>query len=103
MLLKLAVISVSDVVTRYDDVCSSSQRGFLQLPLLSTLESLYVMGIVPLEVYNSFLHPLLGLTERLPFLPLMLTSVYCAVGVCYCWLRFYLLTFDGKVKKVKTN
>lgn len=85
------------------NIHNSQSRGYLQLPLLTALESVYLFGIVPLEVYNSFLHPYLGLTERLPFLPLLLTSVYCAVGVAYCWLRFYWLTLEGRGKKVKTN
>lgn len=40
----------------------------------------YLMGFVPLEVFVSFLHPLL-LAPRLPFLPLLATSVYCSFGV----------------------
>ncbi|XP_069134127.1 dolichyl pyrophosphate Glc1Man9GlcNAc2 alpha-1,3-glucosyltransferase-like [Argopecten irradians] len=66
----------------------------IPLPLLSKLESVYVLGIVPLELFNSLGHPLLF--RRLPFLPLMLTSVYCAIGVTYCWLKFYWLTFQEK-------
>ncbi|XP_025085252.1 probable dolichyl pyrophosphate Glc1Man9GlcNAc2 alpha-1,3-glucosyltransferase isoform X2 [Pomacea canaliculata] len=81
-----------------------AQRHHLQLPLLSMLESFYLYGIVFLEVYNTFLHFLLGLSEKLPFLPLMLTSVYCAVGIVYCWLRFYSVTLQDKPKKkMKSN
>lgn len=68
-----------------------------QLPLCSTIETLYLLCIIPLETYNSLVHPLLGLDKRLPFLPLMLTSVYCAVGVMYCWLRFYRITLQDKI------
>ena len=53
------------------------------LPLISMLESLYLLVIIPLELYNSVLHHVLGLSSRLPFIPLLLTSVYCAVGVTY--------------------
>ncbi|KAK7097912.1 dolichyl pyrophosphate Glc1Man9GlcNAc2 alpha-1,3-glucosyltransferase-like [Littorina saxatilis] len=80
-----------------------AQRGFLQLPLLTTPESVYLSGIVPLQVYSSFLHPFLGLERRLPFLPLLLMSVYCAVGVTYCWVKFYKLSWDDKTKKLKTS
>lgn len=60
------------------------------LPLLNVLESLYLFGLVPLFVYENFIHYLIGLSERLPFLPLMLTSFYCSLGVIYCWLKYYL-------------
>ena len=61
----------------------------LHISLTSTPESLYIFGIVILELYNSVFHPMLGHADRFPFLPLMLTSVYCAIGVTYCWLQFY--------------
>ncbi len=41
------------------------------------------------QVYATWLHgPRLG--ERLPFLPLMLTSCYCALVVGLVWLRMLL-------------
>lgn len=57
--------------------------------ILSTLECLYLSGIVLIESYCVFGHKLLGLHETLPFLPLMLISCYCSIGVLYCWLMFY--------------
>ncbi|XP_071086972.1 dolichyl pyrophosphate Glc1Man9GlcNAc2 alpha-1,3-glucosyltransferase-like [Haliotis cracherodii] len=73
------------------------------LPLLSSLESLYLLGIVPLEIYNSVGHSALGLSQRFPFVPLLLTSVYCAFGITYCWLRFYWLTLSDRPKKQKSS
>ena len=58
--------------------------------MLATLESYYLLGLIPLELYTNGLHYLIGLDKTLPFLPLLLTSVYCAVGVTYAWLRFYV-------------
>ncbi|XP_041357534.1 probable dolichyl pyrophosphate Glc1Man9GlcNAc2 alpha-1,3-glucosyltransferase isoform X2 [Gigantopelta aegis] len=75
----------------------------LKLPLLSTLETLYVAGIVILECYNSAVHYALGLNRKVPFLPLLLTSVYCSVGILYCWVRFYWITLKDKIKKHKTT
>ncbi|RUS75621.1 hypothetical protein EGW08_016614, partial [Elysia chlorotica] len=66
--------------------------GMLRLPLLSDLEGGYLWGLAALRFFNDgILLRMLGidLLTRLPFLPLMLTSTYCAVGVIYCWLRFY--------------
>ena len=73
--------------------------GFTSLPLLSTLESLYIIGILPLELYNSVLHNYFGLSHKFPFLVLLLTSIYCAVGVTYCWLKFYWITLHDKSKQ----
>ncbi|XP_052794947.1 probable dolichyl pyrophosphate Glc1Man9GlcNAc2 alpha-1,3-glucosyltransferase [Mya arenaria] len=67
--------------------------GPTRLPLLSFIETLYLLGLLPLEVYTSLVHPLIGLSQPLPFLPLLLTSVYTSVGVTYCWFRFYLNTY----------
>lgn len=54
-------------------------------PLLrSRIEFVYLLGLAPLEMYCTFGHSLL-MGERLPFMPLMLTSVYCALGVSYAW------------------
>lgn len=54
--------------------------------LLSWLERWYLLGLVLVEVYASWLHAVL-LGSRLPFLPLMLVSTYCAVGIGYAWLQ----------------
>ena len=80
-----------------------NQPGILRLPLLSVAESIYLLGIIPVEIYNMFLHNCLGFAQKLPFLPLMITSLYSAIGVTYCWLKFYYLTFEDRPKKVKTN
>lgn len=52
-------------------------------------ERLYMVGFQALFFYEKVLHPAFGLQERLPFVPLMLCSVYCAVGVLWFWLSYY--------------
>lgn len=47
-------------------------------------EAAYLAGFVPLEAFCAALHPAL-VAPRLPFLPLLCTSVYCALGVHYCF------------------
>ncbi|CAA7403810.1 unnamed protein product [Spirodela intermedia] len=44
----------------------------------------YLAGFAAVEVWGQLLHPLL-LGDRLPFLPLMLVSTYCAFGMVYSW------------------
>ena len=72
-----------------------SQRGAtsaLQLLPWPRWQRAYLLGLVPLELYCAFGHRLLcgaifGNSGQLPFLPLLLTSVYCAVGVVAAWLE----------------
>ncbi|XP_078441793.1 ALG6, ALG8 glycosyltransferase family [Wolffia australiana] len=65
--------------------------------ILGKARSCFLMGLAGLEIWNQLLHPLI-LGPRLPFLPLMLVSVYCAVGMVYSWawqLRRILLPTDA--------
>ncbi|KAK6637289.1 hypothetical protein RUM44_007703 [Polyplax serrata] len=64
-------------------------RSSLKLPLLNRLESLYVLGFIPLFLSEVLFFPAVGLTTRLPFLSLLLTSAYCSLGVCYSWVKYY--------------
>ncbi|XP_068627629.1 dolichyl pyrophosphate Glc1Man9GlcNAc2 alpha-1,3-glucosyltransferase [Battus philenor] len=74
----------------------AKRRGFLRLPMLGRIESLYLYGLLVIFIYENVFHIALGLDKRLPFLPLMITSVYCAVGVLYFWIQYYyyFLTFN---------
>lgn len=66
---------------------SNLKRSF---KLLNLLEVAYLVGLVFIQIYTSFCETLfLNFHERLPFLYLLLTSVYCAVGVLFIWLRCY--------------
>ncbi|KAI9209742.1 glycosyl transferase [Polychytrium aggregatum] len=57
---------------------------------LSWAESVYLLGMVVLQIYAEVIHPLLFChLVNLEFLPLMAVSVYSAVGVMYAWFRFY--------------
>ncbi|KAL4236972.1 glycosyl transferase [Mactra antiquata] len=77
--------------------------SYTSLPLLSTIESIYLLGVIPLELYSSIGHYILGLNHTLPFLPLLLTSVYCSIGVIYCWIKFYMLSYSDKPKYGKQH
>ena len=66
-----------------------------KLPIVEWYEACYLYGLVFLEFYCSVIHPFTVLAAKLPFLPLMLTSVYCAVGVVWAWIVFYLDTLKS--------
>ena len=57
--------------------------------LLRWWEVLYLLGLVPLELYGTFIHRWLQQDEKLPFLPLMMVSCYSAVALVYGWLLCY--------------
>jgi len=71
------------------------------VPLCSLGEVLYLLGLLPILLYQEFGHGLLGLSEKLPFLPLMIISVYCAIGVTYCWIYYYFVFLTQYKRKVK--
>ncbi|XP_058462221.1 probable dolichyl pyrophosphate Glc1Man9GlcNAc2 alpha-1,3-glucosyltransferase [Malaya genurostris] len=56
---------------------------FLTMP-----ERLYLYGFVFLSLFENIIHPGLDLKRNFPFIPLMATSVYCALGVSYFWLVY---------------
>lgn len=73
------------------------------LPLLAPVESLYILGLIVLFLYENVIHYVLGLDKQLPFLPLMFTSVYCSFGIIYCWLRYYMYFLYKHLEKNKSN
>lgn len=65
-------------------------------PLLNWLETIYLTGLIPLGIFCELVFPFTPWKLKLPFLPLLLTSVYCAVGIMYAWLKLYVSVFIGQ-------
>lgn len=59
-------------------------------PLLRPLERWYLIGLLLVAVGCEVVFPLSPWKQRLPFLPLLLTSVYCALGMSYSFMRLYV-------------
>ena len=59
------------------------------LPCLSTIESLYVFGLVGIEIFCNVVFPFTSASKYFEFLPLMLISTYCSFGVVWSWILLY--------------
>jgi len=65
--------------------------------LLRSHEWLYVIPLPLVTIYEVMLHKLL-LGDELPFLPLALTSIYCAIGITYCWILYYYMYLQNDIR-----
>eukprot|EP01090_Pellita_catalonica_P010989 TRINITY_DN22467_c0_g1_i1.p1 TRINITY_DN22467_c0_g1~~TRINITY_DN22467_c0_g1_i1.p1 ORF type:complete len:327 (+),score=1.02 TRINITY_DN22467_c0_g1_i1:57-983(+) len=59
-------------------------------------EGLYLLGLLFVEAFSTIIHPLFLSHTGLTFLPLLLTSVYCSIGVLYCFGFCYKLLWSVK-------
>lgn len=63
-------------------------------------ERLYLFGFVGLQLFLSYWYLSRGSSEEMQFLPLMVTSVYCAVGQVWGFLRLlYIYLSDDTAYK----
>ncbi|XP_062910526.1 probable dolichyl pyrophosphate Glc1Man9GlcNAc2 alpha-1,3-glucosyltransferase isoform X2 [Mobula hypostoma] len=58
--------------------------------LLSWPESIYLSGLIPLQLICEIIYPLTPWQQRFPFVPLLLISVYSSLGTTYAWIRLYI-------------
>ncbi|XP_063162014.1 probable dolichyl pyrophosphate Glc1Man9GlcNAc2 alpha-1,3-glucosyltransferase isoform X2 [Candoia aspera] len=77
---------------------SSLRALFRKEPLLNWLEAVYLIGLIPVEIVCEIVFPFTSWAQKLPFLPLLLTSVYCALGIIYAWLKLYISAFTGPLE-----
>lgn len=71
--------------------------------ILKIHEKFYSFLIVLLPLYEHLIQYPLSLHVKMPFMPLMLTSVYCAIGMSYFWLKFYVEFLFEKSHKEKVK
>ncbi|KAJ8754704.1 hypothetical protein K2173_010795 [Erythroxylum novogranatense] len=59
----------------------SKDKGFC----IGWIGKCYLFGLLVVETWGQFLHPFL-LGDKLPFVPLLFMSIYCALGIMYSWI-----------------
>uniref|UniRef100_A0A224XM76 Alpha-1,3-glucosyltransferase n=1 Tax=Panstrongylus lignarius TaxID=156445 RepID=A0A224XM76_9HEMI len=64
-------------------------RDLFHAELLCRRESLYLCGLIAISMYEVFGVYVLPFLKDYPFLPLMITSVYSALGITYVYLKYY--------------
>lgn len=69
--------------------------------LLNPLEAAYLLGLFVVEVGCEIVYPLSPWQRTLPFVPLLVTSVYCALGVTYSFVRLYITLLKQPIDKHK--
>lgn len=69
--------------------CASKIHSIDWQTLLPLHEKLYIIGFIFVFSYENFLQHIFGLATKFEFLPLLLTSVYCSLGITYFWLKYY--------------
>lgn len=62
---------------------------------LHPIEMVYLAGLPGLQVYTGVLHEWIWGGGTLEFLPLLLTSVYCGVGVLYGYILTIIVSLGS--------
>ncbi len=62
-------------------------KSLIRLPLLNKLESIYLIGLIALQLFYS-MSDMFQIIRRYPFMPLMFISIYCSFGLIYCFIHF---------------
>jgi len=68
---------------------------FIPAISLKKYEWVYIFGFLPLYLFEN-LGPMY--LKKYPFLPLLLVSDYCFLGIFYCYLKFYYSFLKSKNK-----
>lgn len=94
ILIKILMLSLYTIIA---SLCL--QRLFNQ-SLLTSYEWIYISFLPFLTIYEAIVHKII-FNERLPFLPLALTSIICAIGIIYSWILYCYIFYSHCSNKVK--
>nr|CAG4647935.1 EOG090X06YP [Moina brachiata] len=78
------------------------EKAKVTLVNFKSWEKIYLAGLVFVGLFESCLHSFFDPLGHLPFLPLLIMSVYCSVGILYVWVLLSFATLKSpKKSKVK--
>lgn len=100
--VELVLVKLSLFIT-YVGLAVIAFKSIYDGKLLATTEKLYSICLIALPLYEHLIQYPLGLHVKMPFMPLMLTSVYCAIGMSYFWLKFYFDYMRERAEKIKVK
>ena len=80
-------------------------RSIFKTNILKSYEIIYLIGLALIFLYEHLLQYILKFDHKFPFLPLMLTSVYCSIGVSFFWLKYYVnyLRSPNNMERIKDS
>lgn len=89
-------------ISALTDLFQANGEGII--PILDIKENVYLGGLFGIFIYEHIFHKLYGIDKIFPFMPLLLTSCYCALGIIYCTIKYYynFLIMQGSEHKQKT-
>lgn len=87
--IKIVLVSTYSLAS-YSFLCALHSRPGSTTSLIRfrIWERIYLYGLVLVALNECCLHSIVDPNDSLPFLPLLIMSVYCAIGVIYVWLVF---------------
>lgn len=96
------LLSAYYVISTLSDLFQVKSRGIF--PTLNIWENIYVCGLIAIFIYDNLVEEHFELDKRFPYLPLLMTAFYCALGITYCTVKYYFnfLTMYETEHKQKT-
>lgn len=89
LLVIYSVYSLKSLELHHKSVAKINEnKPLFAFPSMNTLETLYLSGLAIVQLIYSFC-PLLSVCQRYPFVPLMTTSLYCSLGLIYCFIKLF--------------
>jgi alpha-1,3-glucosyltransferase len=102
------LMKVSSYVA-YMSFCDVVLQQYEEQPLLTAIDKTGIFVVSGAALFLEVLHPLF-VYPAMEFLPLLLTSILCAIGLILCWVQSYRLmvmiqpvAVESRKKKLKPN
>ncbi|XP_054157959.1 probable dolichyl pyrophosphate Glc1Man9GlcNAc2 alpha-1,3-glucosyltransferase [Oppia nitens] len=83
-------ISSFNTSKHYSNNDNTNSFFSISFPLMNSIETMYLLGLISIQLIYSIGCPLFAICHQsYPFIPLMLTSFYCSLGLTYCYYNYF--------------